>query len=174
LIETRVVTSSDLNKLAKAFKDAEIRIPQARMKGVGQKLGKILEMYLLQPTAGWSHKPKSKVSVKSGQKALTITATIDDAPYVYVAMGTPAHVINIKHAPRLVFQQGYNAKTVPGSLVGVAGGKFGDIVYTIRVFHPGVKARGFQKIALNMMAPVTERILIAVLTQELKHITQVV
>lgn len=164
----------ELQKLAAEFKAAETRIPQARLKGVSRQLGESLRLFLMQPAASWEHKPKMTVKSKATTKAVTITVSVWDQPYIYVTMGTRAHVIRAKHAPRLVFSSGYSAKTSPNSLAGTSGGQFGDIVYAIQVFHPGSAARNFHVVAVEKMAPVVERVLITVLKQELAHIKSVI
>lgn len=173
-VETKITTSAELQDLAAAFNKSKIRIPRVRIAGISKEIGKELSNLLLKPTKAWRHIPKATVKTKVTQSMVEVKVTIADEPYVYVSLGTPPHVIRAKHAPRLVFHEGYQAKTSPNSLAGRAGGEIGGLRYAVQVYHPGIQARNFHTIATEKMAPLLERMIVKELKAELAEIKSVI
>jgi hypothetical protein len=94
----------------------------------------------------WSRRPKFETLLQVGPASVEILVGTDNEIYRYVSEGTRPHVIVPKKAKALRFREGYNAKTIPGVIPSQAGGAFGGVVYSQGVFHPGTKAREFEKL----------------------------
>lgn len=95
--------------------------------------------------ATWDTDVKFKEQVSLKESAPSISITTDNEVYRYVNEGTKPHIIEPVRAKRLRFQSGYNAKTTPGVLSSKNGGANGDTVFSMRVKHPGTKARKFDE-----------------------------
>ena len=104
-----------------------------------QLIGKDVASDLRKTTDTWSNKPTFEVQAsKNG-----VEVTTEDEVWNMVDRGTRAHNITPVNAPALVFLSKYRAKTRPGSLSSLSGGKSGKVVFAQAVRHPGFPARNF-------------------------------
>jgi len=92
----------------------------------------------------WTKKPEFEKIVDMGPPIAILVGT-DNEVYGYVDKGTRPHKIYPRKAKALRFQSGYATKTIPGVIGSMAGGPFGDTVFSKGVNHPGTKARNFSK-----------------------------
>jgi len=102
---------------------------------------------------GWANKPDfsqkfvnnvSQVSTEVWPSGSNKAAIV----YRIVNNGAPAHIITAKRRNRrgmLVFQRGYAASTSPRVLSSGRNFRFGEIVRTPAVIHPGFAARAFDE-----------------------------
>lgn len=149
--EDVVVDLTQLRTFVAKFRSLNTKIPLATLRRCGHLIGdKYIEL-LLQPTATWNHKPKMTKLVRTSQSGVIVLVRVDDEPYIYVTLGTPGHFIKPVVAQRLAFSGGYKAKTSPGSLAAQGGGKFGPIIYSMGVYHPGIEAREFHLAAFEQI-----------------------
>lgn len=158
------IDTKSLKAVIAEFERLEVAIPKGALKRAGHRIGKELKDLLLKPTASWDHKPKISHLVRTSSNGVITLVKINDAPYVYVSLGTAAHRITPVRASRLAFPSGYRAKTSVGSLEASGGGSFGSTVYSLGVFHPGIQARNFHLLALEEI----KRDGIKIIAEELK------
>ncbi len=109
-----------------------------------------------QTVNGWANKPDwsqrftnsvDEVSTEvwpSGQHA---------AQYSIVNQGSPAHVIRPRNRGMLRFQVGYRRSTTPRVLSSRANSRYGDVVSSGMVRHPGFEARDFDAAIRDEYAP---------------------
>lgn len=97
-------------------------------------------------TRTWDHRVEFEADVKVTAGTVTIVAGTDDEIYKYVDEGTREHDIFPVHAPALVFQGVYTAKTIPGVMGSRAGGASGPWQVRKAAHHPGTEPRDFTKI----------------------------
>ena len=171
MTEQLIVDTQELKAFIAKFKQLDTDIPAGALRRAGHEIGKEYVKLLLKPTASWEHKPNIKHLVRVSQKGVIVLVTVNDAAYVWVTLGTRPHRIDPKRAQRLAFQSGYTAKTTPGSLAASSGGKFGPVVYSMGVFHPGVKARDFHVVAFEEIREFALRVIIEELKKELAKLT---
>lgn len=109
-----------------------------------KRTNKQMEKEFKKTTQTWKRKPPiySTAPQPSNEGIESATGT-DDQIYEYVAKGTKPHVIRARRAPMLRFQPGFTAKTIPGLIGSVRGGKSGPFVRVREVRHPGTKKREF-------------------------------
>lgn len=112
----------------------------------------------------WEHQPKfqTRKDIKPDKISMTCFPTGPDAKiYIFVDKGTKPHVIEAKKAPRLVFQTGYQPKTLarPARTVSGGGKATGPTVYAKRVNHPGSEAREFSETIAEDIKPDFKRII---------------
>ncbi len=135
----------------KVIKPAKLRIDEVRLEllnALGRE-GTAIKQEYEKTVRTWQHKPKfeQQISLAKGEAAVLVGT--DDKVFGYVDLGTRPHIIVPKRAGLLRFQSGYKAKTAPGVIGSSAGGKFGSVVYSRIVHHPGTVARNFSKIIQN-------------------------
>lgn len=121
-----------------------------------QAEGQYIKGEYLKTTATWRHKPRFEVLTDTTAGNLAVLVGTDDDIYKYVDEGTRPHRIVPKSSNpygRLFFQSGYVAKTTPGVVGSMAGGKFGNVVAATAVNHPGTKKRGFTPLIKNKTGP---------------------
>ena len=136
VIETKVIKPAKLNLEA-----VRIELEKA-VTFEGEAIRKEYE----KTTRTWRNKPKFEVIPDVGKDKVEVLVGTDDKVFGYVDLGTRPHIIVPKRAGLLRFQSGYKAKTAPGVIGSSAGGKFGSVVYSRIVHHPGTVARNFSKI----------------------------
>ena len=147
-------------------------IPRVALVNAAKETEQRIVRLLLQPTAGWSHKPSISAQVIfHGGRDVELQVTIDDQIYAWVSEGTRAHIIRPKgQGYPLRFQSGYKAKTMPGSLTPSGGGKFGPDVRAFEVHHPGTQPRKFVQVATDRIEKEIPRILQAEIERELSKL----
>lgn len=91
-------------------------------------------------TQTWEHKPKWNITRPNWWTREIYT---EDEIMGYVSEGTKPHEIRPRNAPRLAFQSGYNAKTMPRIIASRPGGSYGPTVYSMGVHHPGNEGRDY-------------------------------
>jgi hypothetical protein len=122
------------------LKDGDLRLMFLnRMRSVGRDVTRDFQA----TCKTWTHSVKFETLVSLTGPGPVLLVDTNDAIYAYVSRGTRAHVILPRGAKMLRFQSGYKAKTAPNVLSSGAGGKFGPVVYSAGVFHPGTQARNF-------------------------------
>lgn len=148
------------------------RIPSVAMVNAARETEQRIARLLLQPTAGWSHKPSISADVIfHGGSDVELRITIDDKIYAWVSQGTRPHIIRPKGPGYpLRFQSGYKAKTIPNSLTPSGGGKFGPEVRAFEVRHPGTAPRYFVETAAERVEQDIPRILQREIERELSKL----
>lgn len=96
-----------------------------------------------QTTVGWSRPPKFYESGHNWTSEVAVRVYTRSSVYAYVNNGTPAHYITPRRGGVLRFQAGYIAGTRPRVLSSRKPSRFGDMIKTNRVQHPGIEARNF-------------------------------
>lgn len=96
-------------------------------------------------TRTWERRPT--FYIKDEQNGLIVGT--DDQGYAFVNDGTDAHIILPRGKYPLVFQKGYKSKTLPNTIQSFRGGKFGEIIRSRFVRHPGIEPRRFDLIILK-------------------------
>jgi len=147
-------------------------IPRVALVNAAGETEKRIVRLLLQPTAGWSHRPDISAEITfHGGRDVELQVTINDQIYTWVSGGTRPHVIRPKGPGYpLRFQSGYKAKTIPGSLTPSGGGKFGPEVRAFEVHHPGTAPRRFVETASEKVELEIPRILQAEIERELSKL----
>lgn len=134
----------------------------------------IIALQLTEVVKNWDDKPKFKVvpaARMDGVGFRVILGGSRDAQnhFIWTDLGTKPHKIRAKNAPSLVFQVGYQAKTLPVAQFGVGDGTAnGETVRVIEVDHPGTTAREFSKTFVNEVTPM----FLADLAKKLKTINR--
>lgn len=91
----------------------------------------------------WTDKPT--FSIEKRQRGYTVTT--GSKVYLFVDVGTRAHMIRPKRAGGVLrFQAGYKAKTRPSFIGSRPGGPSGETLYRPEVHHPGTTGRRFTKV----------------------------
>ncbi len=144
-------------------------IPRVALVNAARETEQRIVRLLLQPTAGWSHRPNITAKVTfHGGRDVELEVTVDDQIYMWVSEGTRPHIIRPKGPGYpLRFQSGYKAKTQVGSLTPSGGGKFGPEVRAFEVHHPGTRPRKFVTVAVDRVEQDIPRILRMEIEREL-------
>lgn len=145
-------------------------IPRVALVNAARETEQRIVRLLLQPTAGWSHRPNITAKVTfHGGRDVELEVTVDDQIYMWVSEGTrgPYPIPKTPRPYPLRFQTGYKAKTQVGSLTPSGGGSFGPVVRPMQVMHPGIKARKFVTVATDRVEQDIPRILRMEIEREL-------
>jgi len=99
--------------------------------------------------------PKFVKEIKISANYISGSVTTDDENYVRLNNGTKGpYLIPKAGKGLLVFKAGYNAKTVPKTLIGRGGGAFGDTVFMFgQVTHPGIEPRHWDIVVKDKETP---------------------
>lgn len=112
----------------------------------------------------WEDEDKAKfdsiISLQSPGPTVVVAPNANADIWIMVNEGTPEHDIAPKNAGGfLQFQTGYDAKTSPGVIGSVQGGKFGPTIRKRIVHHPGFAGRHFDKAIQKKWTPMFKRIM---------------
>ena len=126
------------------------QVEEVRMKMLNalRAEGREVEKDYKKTTETWNRKVEFETKIALGRTdpSPQVTVFTEDQIYGYLEYGTKAHPIVAKNAPRLVFQEGYEAKTEPRLIGSRAGGEYGAVVMPVAVQHPGFEARQFSEV----------------------------
>lgn len=117
----------------------------------GKEIGREGLREFRRTTATWKHKPEFVEEIEVTADEMTVLLGTDDEIYGYLDRGTGLYgpsasmypIVPKRPGYPLKFASGYTAKTTPGVIGSHAGGPFGDVVRTMAVMHPGIRARDF-------------------------------
>lgn len=102
----------------------------------------------------------SVISLQSPGPTVVVAPNANADIWTMVNNGTPPHEIAPKAADGvLVFQTGYEAKTSPGVIGSVQGGKYGPTIRKQSVMHPGFEGRHFDKAIQQKWTPMFKRMM---------------
>jgi hypothetical protein len=128
------------------------------------KAGREIQKDFEATQSSWKPEDKAKfdnlISLRGGPTV--VVAPSDNADvWTMVNDGTPPHPIPLepKQDGFLIFQTGYNAKTKPGVIGSVQGGKFGPKIRKKQVNHPGTEPRNFDKVIQQKWTPLFKRMM---------------
>jgi hypothetical protein len=146
--QRRQITSQARQQIAASIKNGRREIVAAAKAHAARVKGEFEA-----EVANWSraNRPSFTTEVKVGETEIVVTVR----PYArrrtsdifrYVDLGTPPHIIRPKRAKALRFFWGgpgsYKPKTAPaGQPKRLAGGQPVDVVFTLKVKHPGTEPR---------------------------------
>lgn len=94
-------------------------------------------------TRTWEHQPNMINVVDITSRGGEGMVGTDDEIFGYVDAGTRAHWIVPRRAKALRFWTGGSPKTTPNALQSGAGRMGSNLVFSMRVWHPGIKPRRF-------------------------------
>lgn len=99
-------------------------------------------------TAFWKHHVKFERLVDFSDNRIEILVGTDDKIYGYVDKGTQsAGLVVARPGKVFAFPEHYEAHTTPDVPVSMkARGRYGDVIFTKRFHHKGIKARNFSKL----------------------------
>lgn len=116
------------------------------MKAMRHKTGPEIKREFQKTVQGWDNAPDFDVTVYQGANSI-ITHVFPSgsgaANYARVNAGSPAHVITPRRGGFLRFQTGYRAATSPRVIGSRSKSRFGNVISTPIVHHPGFEAREF-------------------------------
>jgi len=104
-------------------------------------------------TATWRNKPSFRGKRATARRAVA-TMWGNKNTWVWANEGTRPHIIKPKAGKMLRFQSGYKRKTTPGKLGSSSGGKFGSVVFSKGVRHPGTKAGRYNLVSAVKQEPI--------------------
>jgi hypothetical protein len=118
-----------------------------------QKTGPDLRKEFKKTVEGWADSPDFSITVYEASNSI-ITHVFPSgngtANYTRVNEGAPPHIIRPRHGGMLRFQTGYRAATSPRVIGSRAKNRYGNVISTPIVHHPGFEARAFDEtIALD-------------------------
>lgn len=114
-------------------------IEQAMKRKTGPQIKKLFD----QTTVGWSRPPKFDPTYHNSTSEVSTRVSTRSSVYTYVNNGTPPHVIDARRGSVLRFKPGYIAATRPRALSSRKPSRFGAVIRTPSVMHPGIEARDF-------------------------------
>jgi hypothetical protein len=138
----------------------QLNIDQARQESLNElrKVGREMRKDFQKTTKTWKRRPDFEIKVGLTRRTSegSVAVTTDNIIYNYVNWGTgqnagkgPRYPIwagaytGKSKAKMLKFPRNFKPKTKYKTLDSFQGGKFGPMVYTPMVMHPGVKPRRF-------------------------------
>lgn len=110
-------------------------------------------------TATWEHKVEFDSAIGLKGPGPEMVVGTGDEIYRYVNDGTRAHAIEAgiytgkSRAKALRFYSKHRAKTRPRTIASYRGYRGGKVLYRPRVWHPGTKARQFDKVLQKRWQP---------------------
>lgn len=133
-------------------------------EAMDKQVGPLLVKSHQRIVADWEHKPDfdSRTQIRSDIIITTVYPIgPNDKIWLFVDQGTKPHPIEAKNAPRLIFQTGYQAKTLakPARTVSGGGKATGPVVVAKKVQHPGSEAREFSKTIAEDIKPDYNRLI---------------
>lgn len=121
------------------------RIKQA----MRSKTGPDLQKEFKKTVEGWDSSPEFRATVYERSNSIH-THVFPSGPgttqYARVNAGSPAHIITPRRGGMLRFQTGYRPATSPRVISSRAKARFGNVISTPIVRHPGFEAREFDVI----------------------------
>jgi len=139
-VNIRVTVKVPKEILSSSFVRAEIEKMQRN------KTGPELRKEFKKTVEGWATAPDFSQKFKNGTDAVSVTVwpTGTGAKiYNLVNLGSPSHTITPKGRGVLRFQTGYRAATSPRVIGSRGNSRFGNMISTNLVHHPGFSAREF-------------------------------
>jgi len=109
-----------------------------------------LQKMFKQTVQGWADPPNFLQRFRNSPSQVSATVwpgqnTTGGKKWAIVNAGSPRHVIRPRKARMLRFQPGYRASTRPRKLSSRAYTRYGPVIRTLSVQHPGFEAREFNK-----------------------------
>lgn len=142
---------------SKAFGD--IRVRQEIQDALDRQTTPDLKRLFKQTTNGWDHEPTFTAEPIDTPKELGVFVGPSGGnadKYRLVVLGSPKHTIRARRG-QLRFQSGYVSATKAGSLISNAKKRFGTVVKTPLVNHPGFEGREFDKLIAKEYLPTFEK-----------------
>lgn len=143
---------------------------QAEMQAIGNEWGAHNQTVV----SDWNGKPRFLATVDNsadGQIDLVMRVQGQHADkWVWTDNGTEPHEIRARNVPRLKFQEGYNARTLPVARFRQGNGRsFGAWRTPVKVDHPGTAAREFTKTYAEQNAQAIRRRILERMQRELRR-----
>ena len=116
-------------------------------------------------TATWDHTVEFE-TLKETKDELTVIVATNDEIFGYVNNGTAPHIIEPRPDnphQKLFFEQNYARKTSPRTIGSFSGGKYGPMVVSEGVYHPGNPPFEFDQAVSAFWQPVLQKRVQAVL-----------
>jgi hypothetical protein len=130
----------------KAIRPARLKGDKLRLHLLNEmrKIGRDIKRDFERTVRTWEEKPEFEILI-SLSGGITVVVETNSEIYRYVDKGTEPHLILPVSAKVLHFKSNFIPKTQPGVIDSGPGGSGGEDVFAAYVFHPGIKAREFEK-----------------------------
>lgn len=127
-----------------------------------RKAGREMKRDMEQVFVNWDQRPEvhMKIHLTRADPQAGVEVYVDDSLVQMLNQGTKGHYVAARKAPRMAWQVGFNAKTIPHQLRSIKGGKSGNVWATsMRHWVKGVEAREWDKaLADKWDKPLAERL----------------